>query len=235
MQTEGPAAEGTRSQQADQPTRRMLIEVARREISEHGFNGVSLRSIARRAEVDPSLVRHYFGSKQNLLTHAVQLDLDAHELAEEVLRGSPGAVGRRVVKALLAYWDNPRTAPMTLARVSGSLNSEEIAQLTRDDLIDALLVTVAEKVSPDHPKLRAALVASQLIPLALNRYLVSDPVLAACTQQDLVRIFGRTAQRYLTEPLPVDATGRDAVTGAQRGQPHRSRRPASRSPRPPQA
>lgn len=232
MQSDGGASGGARSQQPGPSTRQLLIEVAQREISERGYNGVSLRSIARRAEVDPSLVRHYFGSKQNLFARAVQLEIDPAELADEVLRGSPAAIGRRTVKALLNYWDNPRTAAMPLARLSASLNSEEVARLARDEFIDGFFTAVARKVSPDYPELRAALVASQLIAMALGRYLITDPVLAACSVQDLVRIYGQTVQRYLTGPLPVDATGRDASAAGGSGPgpvrtPHRTRRPPS--------
>jgi len=189
-------------------TRQLIIEVAQREISEHGFNGVSLRRIARGADVDPSLVRHYFGSKQNLLAHAMQMDIDPHEVAAEVLRGSPGTVGRRVVATLLGYWDDPKTAPMSLAQLSATLNSAEVAQRTKDHFLLAFLGVIADAVSPDHHQLRAELAASQLIGLVVNRHLVGDPVFAGCSQQDLVRILGHTVQRYLTEPLPIEATGR---------------------------
>jgi AcrR family transcriptional regulator len=211
VEHDAAATGATPDRQAPPSTRQLLIEVAQREISEHGFNGVSLRRIARGADVDPSLVRHYFGSKQNLLAHAMQMEIDPQELAAEVLRGSPGAIGRRIVKKLLGYWDDPKTAPMSLAQLSATLNSEEVAQRTKDHFILALLGTIADAVSPDHHQLRASLAASQLVGLALNRYLVNDPVFAGCSQQDLVRIMGRTVQRYLTEPLPVEATGRDVA------------------------
>jgi AcrR family transcriptional regulator len=198
-------------------TRELLLQVTQQEISEHGFNGVSLRSIARRADVDPSLVRHYFGSKQNLLAHAVRNEIDPRELAEEVLRGTPRAVGRRVVKALLGYWDDPGTAPMLLAQLSATLNSETAARGAVDDFLLTFLGAVADAVSPDHPELRASLAASQVVALAFSRYLIKDPVLAASGQQETVRIVGRTVQHYLTGPLPVDATGGGSprATGAR--------------------
>lgn len=228
-----PAHGAENGQQSVPSTRQLLIEVAQREISERGYNGVSLRSIARRANVDPSLVRHYFGSKQSLLTQAVRLEIDPTTLAAEVLRGSDATVGRRTVKALLTQWDNPRTAPMSLTRLSGALNSEEVAQLTRDDFIGTFFGTITAQVSPDHPELRASLAATQLIGTALTRYLVKDPVIASCEQQDLIRILGRTIQRYFTEPLPVDATGgtQAARDGAVKAR-HRSHPPSEDGPPP---
>jgi AcrR family transcriptional regulator len=224
-------AAGTQQVKPRPSTRDLLLQVTQQEISEHGFNGVSLRSIARRADVDPSLVRHYFGSKQNLLANAIRTEIDPRALADEVLRGTPRAVGRRVVKALLSYWDDPGTAPMLLAQLSATLNTETAADVAVEDFLLTFLGAVADAVSPDHQELRASLAAAQVIALAFSRHLIKDPVLAACGQQEVVRIVGRAIQRYLTEPLPVDATGSGSprATGAQ-GHPYSS--PSKRLDRP---
>ena len=196
-----------RSQDPARSTRGAILDAARREVAERGYNGASLRGVARRAGVDPSLVRHYFGSKSGLLTYAVRIDVDARELAEEVLRGKPNAIGRRTAKVVLDLWDDPRTAMMSLARLSGALSDEDVARSVREDFIAAFFGALAQKVSPDRPQLRASLAASQVVGIALLRYLVADPVLAGTTQRELVRLIGRTVQRYLTEPLPEDVSG----------------------------
>ena len=48
---------------------RILTE-ARTSFAEHGFAGTTVRAIARAADVDPALVHHYYGSKENLLDAA---------------------------------------------------------------------------------------------------------------------------------------------------------------------
>src|SRR5271170_7548055 len=45
---------------------RILAE-ARASFAEHGYSGTTVRAVARAADVDPALVFHYYGSKQNLL------------------------------------------------------------------------------------------------------------------------------------------------------------------------
>jgi AcrR family transcriptional regulator len=180
----------------------MILDVARREISEHGFEGVSIRSIARIARVDPRLVRHYFGSKERLLLHAVQADHDPDQLVETVLRGSAGSVGKRTVKALLEYWDNPRTAGPSLARLSAALTSDDMAALILDEFVSRYCGALVRRYSPDHHELRTALVASQMMGLAFSRYLVHKTYLATYPQADLIRVVGRTVQHYLTAPLP---------------------------------
>lgn len=206
------AAGGTPVQHTMNPTPQLLVEVARREILERGYQGASLRNIARRANVDPNLVRHYFGSKQNLLMHATRAGIDPEALAAEVLRGTPKGVARRLVKVMLALWDNPDTSLNSLVVLAASLNSTEVATFADEAFVRQFFGTIARAVSPDHHELRASLVASQMLSLAFSRHLIGDPVLAAASQQDLVRIIGRTVDRYLTEPLSLDATGRQGGT-----------------------
>ncbi|HET8768799.1 MAG TPA: helix-turn-helix domain-containing protein, partial [Pedococcus sp.] len=42
-------------------TRAGIVAAARAEFAENGYDATSLRAVARRAEVDPALVHHYFG------------------------------------------------------------------------------------------------------------------------------------------------------------------------------
>lgn len=60
-----------------------LLETAMRLFSERGYDNVSMRDIARAADVAPGLAYHYFDSKQKLF--AAALDAYAAECAEGVI------------------------------------------------------------------------------------------------------------------------------------------------------
>lgn len=202
------AGQSQDAQPARPSTRMAILEVARLEISEHGFDGVSIRSIARRAGVDPRLVRHYFGSKERLLLHAVQVEESGPiQLAQQLTRGSRGSIGQRTAKALLEHWDNPRTAAPYQARLAASLTNAEVARLMREEFVSVFFGALAQQYSPDRADLRAALAASQLVGLAMSRHLIEEPVLAGCPQQDLTRLMGRAIQHYLTADLAHAGTG----------------------------
>lgn len=186
---------------AEPSARRVILDVARQEITEHGFDGASIRNIARRAGVDPRLVRHYYGSRERLLLHAIQIECDPLDLAECLLAGSHRTLGQRVAEVLLQEWDNPRTAEPYRARMSASLSNDDVAAMTREDFLDKLFGTLAAAVSPDQPEVRAALAASYLAGLALCRHLVDDSVLARWDEEDLAYLAGRAIQQYLTAPL----------------------------------
>ncbi|MFI7601282.1 TetR family transcriptional regulator [Actinoplanes sp. NPDC049681] len=211
---------GTVWDQPMQPTRRMLIDAAQQEILERGYHGTSLRGVARRSGVDPSLVRHYFGSKDELLMQAVQGHIDPVEFAKEILRGAPGAVGSRIVRFMLGFWEDPASTK-SLVRLVSTLNSPQIADLMKDAFIVPFFGAIAAEVSPDRPELRAALAASQMMTLGLSRYVLGAPTLSRMERQELVRIVGRSLQRCLTGPLPEAKDGRSgAVAAARTGENH---------------
>ena len=201
MSPEDPPRPRKAAATVEPPARRVILDVARQEISEHGFEGASIRNIARRAGVDPRLVRHYYGSRERLLLQAVQLEGDPHELAERLLRGDRRTLGQRVAETLLQAWDNPRTDLPFRARMSASLTNDEIAELTREEFLVHFFGTLTSAVSPDQPELRAALAASYLGGLALCRYLVDDSLLANWDEDDLAYLAGRAVQDYLTGSL----------------------------------
>lgn len=55
----------TRAQKSFE-TRERILDVAEQEFSRHGFDGVTLRTVAKRAKVDTALLHYYFDSKKGL-------------------------------------------------------------------------------------------------------------------------------------------------------------------------
>ena len=57
-------------------TRGEIVEAAKRVFAAKGYDGASLRAVAREAEVDPALVHHYFDGKASLFVAAMALPFD---------------------------------------------------------------------------------------------------------------------------------------------------------------
>ena len=88
-------------------TRSEILAAALKLFSEVGYEKVSLRAIAREAEVDPALIHHYFDDKADLFEKAV-LDLpldDAEKLVATILDGPAEETGVRVATAFLEAWE----------------------------------------------------------------------------------------------------------------------------------
>src|SRR4051794_2893574 len=74
-------------------SREEIVTAARRQFGELGYRRASMRGIAAEAGVDPRLILHFFGSKQELFVALVDLPFDPGTTFEQVLTAGGG--GRR--------------------------------------------------------------------------------------------------------------------------------------------
>src|SRR3982751_1808342 len=84
----------------NQDTREAILASARQAFAERGFDGASIRHIATGAGVDPALVHHYFGAKDQLFLAALQVPVDPGTLLPQALAGDPDTVGERLLPLL---------------------------------------------------------------------------------------------------------------------------------------
>ncbi|MFJ8578722.1 TetR family transcriptional regulator [Micromonospora sp. NPDC093277] len=184
-------------------TREAILDAARAAFAERGFDAASIRAIAAAAGVDPALVHHYFGTKEELFRATVAIPLDPAELLPAVLAAGPDQVGERLVRTFLKVWDSPVGAA-GLALLRSAVNNEWTARLLREFLVTQVLRRVVEHldVDPAERALRGGLVASQLAGLIMTRYVIRIEPIASAAPDTLVTAIGPTLQRYLTAPLP---------------------------------
>ncbi|MEU3457085.1 TetR family transcriptional regulator [Micromonospora sp. NPDC006766] len=183
-------------------TRAAILAAARAAFAERGFDAASIRTIATAAAVDPALVHHYFGTKEELFRATVAIPIDPAELLPAVLAAGPDGVGERLVRTFLTIWDSPvGTAGLALLR--SAVNNEWTARLLREFLVTQVLRRVVEHldVDPAERALRGALVASQLAGLIMTRYVIRIDPIATADPEHLVTAIGPTVQRYLTGDL----------------------------------
>ena len=203
---------GTRSRTGrrtgDSGTRDQILEAARGRFAEHGFAGTTIRAVAADAGVDPALVHHFYGSKDDLFAAAVALPIDP-DLLPAVVAGDPSRIGERFVRFYLSLWEDPTTGPTLLAVFRSAVSHDRAAALLREFVAARLLQRVAgelrrEDGSPvDDAERRVALAASQLVGVALVRYVVGVPQLRDADLDRVVADVAPTVQRYLTGDLPA--------------------------------
>ena len=186
----------------DSGTREAILAAARSSFGAHGFAGATIRGIARDAGVDPALVHRFYGSKASLFAATVELPADPAVLLPMLLADGPDGLGGRVVTTFLTLWDNtPGQGPM-LALLRSAAADEVAARTLRDFLTRVALGPLAKAAGGDRPELRASLVASQVMGLAMARYVVRIEPLASTPVDVLAQAIGPTLDRYLTGPLP---------------------------------
>jgi hypothetical protein len=107
------------------------------------------------------------------------------------------------VRTLLELFDRPAAFAPFLALLRGAVSNEHAAAMLREFIAREVLGRLARAASPDRPELRASLAGSQVVGLAMARYVVGVPPLATTDRETVVACVGPTIQRYLTGALPT--------------------------------
>jgi AcrR family transcriptional regulator len=182
-------------------TRAEVLAAARTSFAEKGFRATTIRAVAASAGVDPALVHHYFGTKDDLFLAALEMPVDPREVLAPVVALGPDGAGERLLRTFLSVWDDPEIQVRLLAVVRSVL-SEDGATLLKEGFIPVVVGPVLAQLVADRPDVRVPLVASQVVGLIVTRYLIALPPMATMPAEDVVSWVGPVIQHYLTGDLP---------------------------------
>ncbi len=156
-------ARPSRAQQRER-TRARILEAARRAFGEHGYDRATVRAVAAAAEVNPGLVMHYFGSKQELFAEAT------HAPPEEPIAGVPDQPADQMLAALHAKLvDEPAE---TLAMLRSMLTHPEATRDVRESLARQQRELGGQLREVDDAELRIALAGAISLGVVVGRYLL---------------------------------------------------------------
>jgi AcrR family transcriptional regulator len=183
-------------------TRGQILAAARRSFADKGFGGTTIRAVAGDAGVDPALVHHYFGAKDDLFLAALEIPIDPRALVPAVFEPGVDGAGERLVRLFLSVWDDPHSRLPMVALVRASLVQETPESLLQQGLLRLLLTPMRAALPAVEADRRVQLVISQLAGLVVTRYLLALEPLASMPPEDVVGWVAPTLQRYLDGPLP---------------------------------
>lgn len=202
----GPAVAGRRGRRpAGDDTRASIVEVARSSFAAKGYDRASLRGIAREAGVDPALVHHYFkGGKAELFAETLAVPINPAALVDRIIAGDPARLGWRVIETFLAVWDAPERRESLVALIRSSMTSDDSARMLREYLGREIFGRIASAGNAPDPQRRGELAASQVVGMAVMRYVVKLPVLAAASDEQIIADLGPVLQHYLVDKEAVE-------------------------------
>jgi AcrR family transcriptional regulator len=177
-------------------TKAAILNAARERFAAEGYERATIRAIAADAEIDPALVMRYFGNKEKLFAAAADFDLRLPDFA---------AVPRAAAGATLAghFVDRWEADDTFMALLRAAATNDVAAKKVRAVLAGQVAPVVAAlSHDPANVPLRAALVASQVLGMALGRYVLRLPPLVGMSRGEIVAWLGPTLQRYLTGKSP---------------------------------
>jgi AcrR family transcriptional regulator len=185
-----------------EPTRTAILTEARRLLAEKGYEGTTIRAVAAAAGVDPSMVMRYYGNKEGLFGAAVDLDLHFPDAA-----GWPREeLGIRLARHVVARWEGELSDELIrLLLRSATTNAAAVEQL-RAVFGGQVLRFVQQVAGADTPDVarRASMLATQVLGVALCRYVLELPPVVAIDADTLVAMLAPVIQHYLTGDLTGD-------------------------------
>jgi len=200
VSTRATAGRGRRPGGPD--TKGEILAAARESFAHKGFTGTTIRAVAAEAGVDPALVHHYFGSKDDLFLAALEIPIDPRTVVPAVFDEGVDGAGVRLLRLFLSVWDDPATRLPLIALVRSSLVSEAPETLLQQGMLRMILAPLRERLPVEEADRRVQLVMSQMAGLVLTRYLLALEPLASMPAEEVVAWVAPTVQRYLDGPLP---------------------------------
>ena len=176
-----------------QPTRDRIAAAARRLFAERGYGGTTIRAVAEAAGVHASMVMRYHGSKEGLFAAAASFDLRLPDLS-----GTPrGRVGEALIRHVLDRWEGADAGDELPALVRAA-TTHAAARDRMLAIFHGQLVPALARLAPaEQAETRAALVATQVLGLALARYVLRLPPVVALPRELVVERIGANIQNCL--------------------------------------
>ncbi|QFG23753.1 TetR family transcriptional regulator [Actinomadura sp. WMMB 499] len=189
------AARGPGRRPGQSETRAAILGAARELFAEKGYDGASLRAIARAADVDPALVHHFFGNKEGVFIEAMRFPVDPSVLLPRILDAPAERRGEAMARVFLSIWEDPERRAPLLAMLRSAMTNERAAALLREFLSSALFARAGE--ATDVPRLRLQAAAGQMVGMMILRYVVRVEPLASASEDEMVELVAPVLQRYL--------------------------------------
>ena len=174
-----------------------LLEAARTEFAATGYSGASIRGIARSAEVDPSLVLHYFDSKEELFTESLALPINPASMVRPVLADLYPGVGEELIRMMLTAWDSELALEPMKAVIRSIIADSDVDSTIVEFARSTILAAFADALDGPDAELRGLLAASHVVGIIVARYLVEVEPLASASIDDIATRVGPVIERYL--------------------------------------
>lgn len=167
------------------PARQAILTAARQRFTRDGYERTTIRSVAADAKVDPSMVMRYYRSKDGLFSAAVDVDLHLPDVT-----GLPlDRIARVLAGHFVNRWEGELADEAIMLLLRSAVTNPAAAERMRTVFARQVVGVVGAALpgSPD-AELRAALVSTQLLGVALTRYILQLPPIVALDPDSLINL-----------------------------------------------
>jgi AcrR family transcriptional regulator len=178
-----------------------ILTAARAAFADTGLAGTTIRAVARDADVDPALVYHYFGSKEALLDAATAPPRRWLESVAKTWTTPVPDLGGTLLQLMLGAWADDEIGPVLRAVLQTAAHDPGTREKLRR-VVEGSLMGVSHLGVDERDRLvRSGLVSSQLMGLAMMRYVWRIEPLASMSDEELVAAVAPNLQHYIEGDL----------------------------------
>lgn len=163
-------------------TRAAIMDAAKAMFAEHGYEATTVRAIAERASIDPSMIIRYYGSKEELFALASRVELRLPDLSGRTHE----QVGRALVGHFLDLWEGTGRDMGLSILLRAAVTNEDAADKIRAVFREQVRPALGRVATGEGTDTRIGMIATQLFGLALCRYILKLPPVATMTHDELV-------------------------------------------------
>ncbi|MCV7218578.1 TetR/AcrR family transcriptional regulator [Mycobacterium crocinum] len=178
-----------------------ILDAARGEFAQNGSAGTTIRAVARAADVDPALVYHYFGSKEGLLDAATNPPQRWLESVAATWATPVPDLGAALIRLMLGAWADDEIGSVLRSVLQTAAHEQSTREKLRRVVEGQLMGVSGLGVDDRDRQVRSALVSSQIMGLAMMRYIWQIEPIASMTDDELVVAVAPNLQRYIDGDL----------------------------------
>lgn len=175
-------------------TREQILAAARGLFAEHGFDATTIRAIAAEAGVNPALIHHFFGAKDQVFVAALALPVNPVDVIGKAIEGPRAHVGERLTRFFLSVWGTDDSRQPFLALLRSIASNEDAARMMREFLHRTVIRPIAAELGISELAMSAT--SSHLIGIAMLRYVVRVEPLASASDDEVVATVAPAIQHY---------------------------------------
>jgi AcrR family transcriptional regulator len=178
-----------------------ILTAAREAFAETGWAGTTMRAVARAADVDPALVYHYFGSKEGLLEAATNPPPRWLENVAKTWTTPVAELGSALLRLMLGAWADDEVGPVLRAVLQTAAHDPSTREKLRR-IVESSLMGVSQLGVDEHDRMvRSGLISSQIMGLAMMRYVWKIEPVASMSDDEVVSAVAPNLQRYIEGEL----------------------------------
>jgi AcrR family transcriptional regulator len=179
-----PSTDSPPREERRRRTEAAILEAAREQFAEIGFDKTTIRSVAAQAGIDPALVMQYYKSKEGLFAASARWQVDHKAIGTASREDIP----RTAIDDLFKGFEDPATRDASIALMRNCLTHDTALGIVRDEVMCETQALIAKTIGGEDAELRAGLLASTMMGLVMGRYLLELPALKGASRDDIERV-----------------------------------------------